>query len=64
MEVVQVEGNAWFGGGCDLTPNYLEHSLPDGSTVDLMGDLKEFHVFWQSLCNKYEPLSYDKYKKW
>ena len=34
------DGGAWFGGGCDLTPNYLEE-----------GDITEFHRHWRGVCD-------------
>ena len=32
-------GGAWFGGGCDLTPAYLNEA-----------DARAFHAFWRQLC--------------
>lgn len=32
-------GGAWFGGGCDLTPAYLNEA-----------DARAFHTFWRQLC--------------
>lgn len=34
----------WYGGGCDLTPFYVE---PE--------DFAEFHAFWKQLCDKHSP---------
>ena len=39
---MQVEGQAWFGGGADLTPAYLCER-----------DAREFHSFWHDLCSKH-----------
>ena len=39
---MQVEGQAWFGGGADLTPAYLCER-----------DAGEFHSFWHELCSKH-----------
>ncbi len=41
--LVQVEGQAWFGGGADLTPAYL-----------CKRDAREFHTFWHDLCSKHK----------
>ena len=40
---VQVEGQAWFGGGADLTPAYL-----------CQADAEEFHEFWHGLCSRHK----------
>ncbi len=40
---MQVEGQAWFGGGADLTPAYLCEQ-----------DAREFHAFWHQLCSKHK----------
>lgn len=49
----QVEGQSWYGGGCDLTPFYLHE-----------GDAAEFHEFWKSICDKYGPQLYPEFKAW
>lgn len=41
---LQVQGDAWFGGGCDLTPAYLYDE-----------DARSFHQFWRQLCDQYDP---------
>lgn len=41
--LVQVEGQAWFGGGADLTPAYLCEQ-----------DAREFHAFWSKLCSQHQ----------
>ena len=40
---LQVEGQAWFGGGADLTPAYLCEA-----------DAKKFHHFWHELCKRHK----------
>lgn len=49
----QVEGQAWFGGGCDLTPAYLWDE-----------DAKDFHSFWKATCDKHHHELYPEYKAW
>lgn len=49
----QVAGQSWFGGGCDLTPNYL----------DEQGG-REFHAYWRDVCGKYSPALYPELKAW
>lgn len=39
----QVEGQSWYGGGCDLTPFYI---------ID--EDVRDFHTFWKALCDKHD----------
>ncbi|MCF8468118.1 MAG: oxygen-dependent coproporphyrinogen oxidase [Sneathiella sp.] len=48
-----VTGNAWFGGGADLTPMY-----PDDS------DTEAFHQALKAACDKHDPAYYPRYKKW
>ena len=48
---MQVEGQAWYGGGCDLTPAYLWEE-----------DAREFHTFWKGKCDKHHPGLYSEYK--
>jgi coproporphyrinogen III oxidase len=50
---VQVAGQSWFGGGCDLTPSYLFEE-----------DAAEFHGFWKGVCDKYHPDIYPEQKAW
>ncbi len=47
----QAGGQAWFGGGCDLTPAYL---FDDDAT--------DFHTFWRDLCDRHGAGLYDEYK--
>ena len=44
---------AWFGGGCDLTPTFYENSLK-----------KSFHQELKKFCDKYDKKLYKKYSKW
>jgi coproporphyrinogen III oxidase len=50
---LQVAGQSWFGGGCDLTPVYL---FPEDAT--------SFHTYWKGVCDKYSPSLYGEYKEW
>ena len=50
---MQVDGQSWYGGGCDLTPAYLFEE-----------DAHSFHSFWQSTCNTHDAELYPKYKAW
>ncbi len=45
--------NAWFGGGCDLTPTYDEKKVKD-----------QFHKSLKKFCDKYDKNFYKKYSKW
>ncbi|CAL8469400.1 g8941 [Coccomyxa elongata] len=49
----QVGDEAWYGGGCDLTPAYLFED-----------DGVEFHTFWSDLCGRHQEDLYAQYKKW
>lgn len=49
----QVEGQSWYGGGCDLTPAYLFET-----------DACRFHRFWKATCDKYDGELHPKYKAW
>jgi len=55
VRVFEVEGQKWFGGGCDLTPFYVHDE-----------DFKEFHGYWKGVCDAFTPdgSSYDAYKAW
>ena len=46
------DGDAWFGGGADLTPYYLHDE-----------DVAHFHRTWRSVCERHEPGSYARFKK-
>ena len=45
-------GDAWFGGGADLTPYYL---FPE--------DVEHFHTTWKAVCDKYDTACYPLFKK-
>lgn len=44
---------AWFGGGADLTPYYLE---PD--------DVRGFHRTWREVCERHEVADHARFKRW
>ncbi len=46
-------GRAWFGGGADLTPYYLERD-----------DAVHFHRTWKSVCDRHDPAWYPRFKQW
>ncbi|HZV13309.1 MAG TPA: oxygen-dependent coproporphyrinogen oxidase [Candidatus Kapabacteria bacterium] len=46
-------GDAWFGGGTDLTPYYLYEE-----------DAVHFHKTLRTICDKHSPEYYPKFKKW
>ncbi len=46
-------GEAWFGGGIDLTPHYINQH-----------DAKFFHSALKNTCDKYDAAYYPEYKKW
>lgn len=43
----------WFGGGCDLTPYYLDEE-----------DARGFHKRLKVICDKHNPKFYPKFKAW
>lgn len=43
----------WFGGGADLTPNYLFEE-----------DVAHFHRTHREICDRYDPSYYPRFKKW
>lgn len=47
------DGLAWFGGGIDLTPIYVNEEQG-----------KQFHQTLKSSCDKHHPEYYSKFKKW
>ena len=47
------DGKAWFGGGIDLTPIYLE-----------LEQAHEFHKAMKAVCDKHHPSYYPEFKKW
>ena len=55
FEMYDKDGNtqtAWFGGGTDLTPYYLDEE-----------DAKHFHQTNKNICDKYNPNYYPSFKK-
>ncbi|HEY4649905.1 MAG TPA: oxygen-dependent coproporphyrinogen oxidase [Pontibacter sp.] len=46
-------GKAWFGGGIDLTPIYID-----------LKQAKEFHEQMKAVCDKHHPSYYAEFKKW
>jgi len=53
VRVFSVQGLEWYGGGCDLTPAYLNER-----------DSREFHSFWKAVCDRHGTELYPQYKKW
>ncbi|HEX4887330.1 MAG TPA: oxygen-dependent coproporphyrinogen oxidase [Luteibaculaceae bacterium] len=47
------DGLAWFGGGIDLTPIYLDRE-----------DAKNFHTVLKTTCDKHHADYYQRFKKW
>lgn len=47
------DGLAWFGGGIDLTPIYVNEEQG-----------KQFHQTLKTSCDKHHPEYYSKFKKW
>lgn len=47
------EGVAWFGGGIDLTPIYVDES-----------DALYFHQTLKATCDRFHPSFYPEFKKW
>ena len=48
-----VTKDAWFGGGCDLTPTYDEKKVKN-----------LFHKSLKTFCDKYDKNYYKKFSKW
>ncbi|KAH7432754.1 hypothetical protein KP509_07G038100 [Ceratopteris richardii] len=47
----EVKDFGWFGGGADLTPNYLDED-----------DARYFHTFLKEICDKFDPDFYQRSK--
>ncbi|GGF99224.1 oxygen-dependent coproporphyrinogen oxidase [Pontibacter amylolyticus] len=47
------DGTAWFGGGIDLTPIYVD-----------VKQAREFHQAMKEVCDKHHPSYYPEFKKW
>lgn len=46
-------GDAWFGGGTDLTPSYL-----------YTDDVRHFHLQLKTACDTYAAEAYERFKRW
>ena len=46
-------GEAWFGGGIDLTPIYVDES-----------QARRFHEQLKAVCDRYDPAYYPKFTRW
>ncbi len=53
VEVAPNKYEAWFGGGTDLTPYYLDEE-----------DVKHFHSTLKKACDKHDKTYYGRFKKW
>lgn len=53
-----VTTKSWFGGGADLNPTL------DAARNDTHPDTVDFHARLKQACDTFDPLWYDKYKKW
>eukprot|EP00197_Chlamydomonas_leiostraca_P011064 CAMPEP_0202880098 /NCGR_PEP_ID=MMETSP1391-20130828/34571_1 /ASSEMBLY_ACC=CAM_ASM_000867 /TAXON_ID=1034604 /ORGANISM="Chlamydomonas leiostraca, Strain SAG 11-49" /LENGTH=335 /DNA_ID=CAMNT_0049562549 /DNA_START=258 /DNA_END=1265 /DNA_ORIENTATION=- len=53
VRLFQVAGQSWFGGGCDLTPFYVNED-----------DARAFHAKWKQVCDKHQEGLYPKLKEW
>ncbi len=50
---LELGNQAWFGGGSDLTPYYLEDT-----------DAVHFHTVIKNVCDAHSPEYYQRFKKW
>jgi coproporphyrinogen III oxidase len=50
---LELNGQAWFGGGSDLTPYYFEHA-----------DAVHFHQVLKQVCDLHSSDYYPRFKKW
>lgn len=48
-----IPGQWWFGGGTDITPNWVVEE-----------DMKHFHGTYKQVCDRHDPEYYPKFKKW
>ena len=53
VRLFEVDGQKWYGGGCDLTPFYIVEE-----------DVVAFHSYWKSVCDAHEPTLYPEFKAW
>jgi len=47
--------HAWFGGGADLTPMFIDAHAQDAT---------DFHAAFQGACDRFDPGYYPRFKKW
>ncbi len=52
LRFLQVAGNAWFGGGADLTPYYLYED-----------DARHFHQSMKAVCDRFDTSYYPRFKE-
>ncbi|GBF92224.1 coproporphyrinogen III oxidase [Raphidocelis subcapitata] len=48
-----IPGQWWFGGGTDITPNWVVEE-----------DMKHFHGTYKQVCDRHDPAYYPRFKKW
>jgi hypothetical protein len=48
-----IPGQWWFGGGTDITPNFVVEE-----------DMRHFHGTYKEVCDRHDPAWYPKFKKW
>lgn len=53
VRLFEVEGQMWYGGGCDLTPFYPGDD-----------DFRQFHAFWKGTCDRHDLKLYPEFKSW
>ena len=53
VRYLQLETTAWFGGGIDLTPIYVDEA-----------DAIYFHQTLKTTCDRFHPSFYPEFKKW
>lgn len=53
VRLFQVAGQSWYGGGCDLTPFYVNEE-----------DATAFHAHWRDVCTQYQSGLYTRLKDW
>ncbi|MBA2319847.1 MAG: oxygen-dependent coproporphyrinogen oxidase [Deltaproteobacteria bacterium] len=53
FRMMEVGGDAWFGGGADLTPSYLFEE-----------DARHFHGTLKAACDRHDPAHWPRFKRW
>jgi len=53
FRTMEVGGEAWFGGGADLTPSYLFED-----------DARHFHGTLKAACDRHDPAYWPRFKRW